>query len=108
MRSLVPFEDFGTALHAAFGAMTALYHRLQTGEGQLVDASLLASGVTFMQAFLAERYVTAGSGGSRATPAFIRRRPIAYPVKDGWIGVAVIGGPHVQALGAAGGPRGFA
>src|SRR6185312_10878211 len=26
-RSLVPFEDYGTALHTAFGVMVALYHR---------------------------------------------------------------------------------
>ena len=31
MRALVPFEDFGTALPAAFGAMVALYHKRQTG-----------------------------------------------------------------------------
>ena len=93
MRSLVPFEDFGTALHAAFGAMVALYHRRQTGQGQLVDASLLASGVTFMQAFLAERYVTGRKRRQQGNASFYSAPSDCYPVKDGWIVVAVIGGP---------------
>ena len=92
IRSLVPFEDFGTALHAAFGAMVALYHRRKTGLGQLVDASLLASGVTFMQAFLAERYVTGRQRRQQGNAGFYSAPSDCYPVKDGWIVVAVIGG----------------
>jgi len=92
IRSLVPFEDFGTALHAAFGAMVALYHRRETGLGQLVDASLLASGVTFMQAFLAERYVTGRQRRQQGNAGFYSAPSDCYPVKDGWIVVAVIGG----------------
>src|SRR5512136_3051113 len=57
VRDVVPFEDYGTALHTAFGVMVALYHRARTGEGQLVDASLLSTGITFMHALLAERSV---------------------------------------------------
>jgi crotonobetainyl-CoA:carnitine CoA-transferase CaiB-like acyl-CoA transferase len=93
MRALVPFEDFGTALHAAFGAMVALYHRRLTGQGQLVDASLLASGVTFMQAFLAERHVTGRERRQQGNAGFYSAPSDCYPVKDGWIVIAVIGGP---------------
>ncbi|MGZ7107189.1 MAG: CaiB/BaiF CoA transferase family protein, partial [Candidatus Angelobacter sp.] len=52
VRDIVPFEDYGTALHTAFGVMVALYHRAQTGEGQIVDGSLLATGVTYVQGLL--------------------------------------------------------
>ena len=90
-RALVPFEDFGTALHAAFGAMVALYHRRETGHGQLVDASLLASGVAFMQSFLAERYVTGRERRQQGNAGFHSAPSDCYPVKDGWIVVAVIG-----------------
>lgn len=38
----VPFADHVGALSMAFGLMVALYHRERTGEGQAVDASLLA------------------------------------------------------------------
>src|SRR6478672_12887138 len=47
VRDIVPFADYGTALHTAFGVMVALYHRERTGQGQIVDGSLLATGVTF-------------------------------------------------------------
>jgi crotonobetainyl-CoA:carnitine CoA-transferase CaiB-like acyl-CoA transferase len=38
----VPFADHVGAMSMAFGLMVALYHRQMTGEGQQVDASLLA------------------------------------------------------------------
>src|SRR5690606_33091147 len=57
VRAQVSFMDYGTALHAAFGIMVALHHRARTGEGQVVDGSLLATGITYMQSFLAEREV---------------------------------------------------
>jgi crotonobetainyl-CoA:carnitine CoA-transferase CaiB-like acyl-CoA transferase len=91
VRDIVPFEDYGTALHTAFGVMVALYHRAQTGKGQLVDGSLLATGITFMQAMLAERDVLGvkrqqtGNTGYYAAPAD------AYRTKDGWIVVSVVG-----------------
>ena len=91
IRSVVNFEDYGTALHAAFGTMVALFERARTGRGQIVDASLLATGVTFMQALLAERHVLdlvraqQGNTGYHAAPAD------AYPTRDGWIVVMTIG-----------------
>src|SRR5262252_9329585 len=68
IRSVVPFEDFGTALHAAFGTMVALYERQKTGRGQVVDASLIATGVT----------------------------SDTYRTKDGWIIIHVIGNPMFE------------
>jgi crotonobetainyl-CoA:carnitine CoA-transferase CaiB-like acyl-CoA transferase len=91
VRGIVPFADFGTALHTAFGVMVALYHRAKTGEGQIVDGSLLATGITFTQGLLAERAVLGierkqlGNAGFYAAPAD------AYKTKDGWIVVSVVG-----------------
>lgn len=93
IRSVVPFEDFGTALHTAFGVMVALFERQKTGRGQIVDASLLATGMMFMQSLLAERYVVdivrqqQGNTGYTAAPSD------CYKTKDGWLMVAVIGQP---------------
>src|SRR5271170_2247898 len=70
VRSVAAFEDYGTALHTAFGIMVALYHRSQTGVGQVVDGSLLATGVTFMKALLAERSVTGIERESRGNAGF--------------------------------------
>lgn len=91
VRDIVPFEDYGTALHTAFGVMVALYHKTKTGEGQIVDGSLLATGVTYVQGLLAERSVLGidrrqlGNTGYYAAPAD------AYKTKDGWIVVSAVG-----------------
>jgi crotonobetainyl-CoA:carnitine CoA-transferase CaiB-like acyl-CoA transferase len=92
IRSAVSFEDYGTALHTAFGIMIALYHRAQTGEGQIVDGSLLATGITFMQALLAERSVVGIERSQRGNAGFYSAPADAYRTQDGWIVVQVIGG----------------
>jgi crotonobetainyl-CoA:carnitine CoA-transferase CaiB-like acyl-CoA transferase len=91
IRDVVPFEDYGTALHTAFGVMVALYHRAQTGEGQLVDGSLLATGVTFMQGLLAERAVLGIERRRQGNTAWHVAPADTYRTKDGWIVVSVIG-----------------
>lgn len=96
VRSVVPFEDFGTALHAAFGTMAALYERRKTGRGQMVEASLLATGVTFMQALLAERYVTGVERRQQGNTAFHVAPSDTYRTQDGWIIVHVIGNPMFE------------
>ena len=96
IRSVVPFEDFGTALHAAFGTMVALYERQKTGRGQIVDASLLATGVTFMQALLAERHVIGVERRQQGNTAFHVAPSDTYQTKDGWIIIHVIGNPMFE------------
>ena len=91
IRDVVPFEDYGTALHTAFGVMVALYHRAQTGQGQLVDGSLLATGVTFMQSLLAERAVLGIERRRQGNTAWHVAPADTYRTKDGWIVVSVIG-----------------
>jgi crotonobetainyl-CoA:carnitine CoA-transferase CaiB-like acyl-CoA transferase len=91
IRTIVPFEDFGTALHTAFGVMVALYHRDKTGEGQVVDGSLLSTAVAFMQPLLGELSVTRtvrepiGNKGLYSAPTD------TYRATDGWIIVQTIG-----------------
>jgi crotonobetainyl-CoA:carnitine CoA-transferase CaiB-like acyl-CoA transferase len=91
VRSVVPFEDYGTALHTAFGVMVALYHRAQTGEGQLVDGSLLATGITFMQNILAERQVLGIERRQMGNTSFYAAPGDAYRARDGWIMVSIVG-----------------
>jgi crotonobetainyl-CoA:carnitine CoA-transferase CaiB-like acyl-CoA transferase len=91
VRSVVSFEDYGTGLHTAFGIMVALYHRARTGQGQVVDGSLLATGVTFMQALLAERSVTGIERKSRGNAGFFTAPADTYRTLDGWITVQTIG-----------------
>jgi len=91
VRDIVPFEDYGTALHTAFGVMVALYHRQQTGEGQIVDGSLLATGVTYVQGLLAERSVLGIERRQLGNTSFYAAPSDAYQTKDGWIVVSAVG-----------------
>jgi len=91
VRDIVPFADYGTALHTAFGVMVALYHRERTGQGQIVDGSLLATGVTFMQGLLAERSVLGVERRQMGNTGFYAAPADAYKTKDGWIVVSAVG-----------------
>lgn len=91
VRDIVPFEDYGTALHTAFGVMVALYHRAQTGEGQIVDGSLLATGITYVQGLLAERSVLGIDRRQLGNTSFYAAPSDAYQTKDGWIVVSAVG-----------------
>jgi len=91
VRDIVPFADFGTALHMAFGVMVALYHRAQTGHGQVVDGSLLATGITFTQNLLAERSVLGVQRQQSGNASFYAAPADAFRAKDGWIVVSVVG-----------------
>ncbi len=91
VRSIVSWADYGTALHAAFGSMLALYHRSQTGRGQLIDVSLLATGVMFMTPLLMERAVTEIRRKRQGNTAYYTAPSDAYQVRDGWIIVPTIG-----------------
>ncbi|MFL6213260.1 MAG: CaiB/BaiF CoA transferase family protein [Blastocatellia bacterium] len=91
VRSIVSWVDYGTALHAAFGAMAALYHRLQTGRGQLIEVSLLATGVTFMMPLLAERQAMGIRREQAGNTGYYTAPSDAYRTRDGWILVPTIG-----------------
>jgi crotonobetainyl-CoA:carnitine CoA-transferase CaiB-like acyl-CoA transferase len=92
-RAQVPWVDFGTALHCAFGTMAALMARRATGQGQWVEGALLATAVTLGNALLIEQAVIApnrvptGNRGQTSGPVDIFR------TKDGWILVQVVGNP---------------
>jgi crotonobetainyl-CoA:carnitine CoA-transferase CaiB-like acyl-CoA transferase len=90
----VPYNDYGTALLLAFGIMAALYHRKSTGEGQLVEGSLLATALMMMNSYLLEEAVLRldrppqGNRGAAAAPGDL------YRCKGGkWVLVQVGGNP---------------
>jgi crotonobetainyl-CoA:carnitine CoA-transferase CaiB-like acyl-CoA transferase len=92
-RAQVPWVDFGTALHCAFGTMAALMARTATGKGQWVEGALLATAVTMTNAMLIEQAVIetnrvpTGNRGQTSAPVDI------FGTRDGWILVQVIGQP---------------
>ncbi len=92
-RAQVPWVDFGTALHCAFGTMAALMARQATGRGQWVEGALLATAVTMTNAMLIEQAVIkadrvpTGNRGQTSAPTDL------YRTRDGWLLVQVIGQP---------------
>ncbi len=92
-RCFTAYVDFVTALTAAYGTLAAIMHRMQTGEGQVVSANLLRSGVNMAQIFNIEQYVTGlnrqatGNRGQYGGPVDLCR------TKDGAVVIHVIGNP---------------
>jgi crotonobetainyl-CoA:carnitine CoA-transferase CaiB-like acyl-CoA transferase len=93
IRTVVPYADFGTAMTMALGVMMALYHRAQSGEGQLVEAALLPTALMMSNAFLIERDLLgiekprAGNRGTSVAPCDL------FTVRDGWVLLQVAGQP---------------
>ena len=58
-KSALPVTDLGAGLFALAGILAALHHRTQTGEGQLVDTSLLEAGVA-LSVWEATQYLSGG------------------------------------------------
>lgn len=91
VRDIVPFVDYGTALHAAFGAMVALYDRRETGRGRVIDVSLLATAVAFMQPFLAEKTASGITREQQGNASYYAAPSDVYRARDGWVIAQAIG-----------------
>jgi crotonobetainyl-CoA:carnitine CoA-transferase CaiB-like acyl-CoA transferase len=94
MKAYTPWVDYGTASGAAFGTLAALIHRDKTGEGQIVEGTLLGTALAFNNALLVEQAmiqpdrIGTGNRGQIAAPSD------AFCCKsDEWIIVQVIGQP---------------
>jgi crotonobetainyl-CoA:carnitine CoA-transferase CaiB-like acyl-CoA transferase len=71
--------------------MAALFDRERTGEGQLIDVSLLATSVTFMTPFLMERQLTGIFRTRQGNTGYYAAPSDAFRTRDGWINVPTIG-----------------
>jgi crotonobetainyl-CoA:carnitine CoA-transferase CaiB-like acyl-CoA transferase len=86
-----PVTDINAGILAALGIVSAYVHRLRTGEGQLVDTSLLEAGV--MQTFW-QSAIFLGSGreiGPLGSAHPLTAPYQAFETQDGWI---TIGGSN--------------
>lgn len=75
--------DRYTALHATIGALAALRHRDQTGEGQLVDVCLMDSALTMVEIPTSYYLATGEEGGEAGRPP--------YRSKDGHVVISATG-----------------
>ena len=76
--------DRYTALHLTIGALAALRHRDQTGEGQVIDVCLLDSALTMVEIPTSYYLSTGQEGGEGGRPP--------YRAKDGWVIISATSG----------------
>ncbi len=88
-----PITDIATGVVAAMGILAALLRKQRTGKGDLVEASLLETGImfTYLQSALvlagAEDPVPLGTGYPTFTPYE------AYEAEDGWVAFGITAAP---------------
>jgi crotonobetainyl-CoA:carnitine CoA-transferase CaiB-like acyl-CoA transferase len=84
----VPIADIGTGMFAAFGIVCAYIARQHTGEGQLVDTSLLDTSIA-LSLVESATFLAGGELPSPLGSTHRRNAPHgAFRVKDGYIAVA--------------------
>jgi crotonobetainyl-CoA:carnitine CoA-transferase CaiB-like acyl-CoA transferase len=82
-RVAMPLTDYITGLYAALGTVMAVLERERGGAGQCVDASLLESAFSFMEAHV-PAYEKTGKVGMRAGPRLPNSAPnTLFPTRDG-------------------------
>lgn len=82
-RVAVSMTDYITGLYAAYAAVMALYERVRTGRGQVVDAALYESAFSFMEPHV-PAYQQLGVVATRAGSRLPDHTPnTLYPTGDG-------------------------
>jgi formyl-CoA transferase/CoA:oxalate CoA-transferase len=85
----VAVTDIAAGMFAAYGILVALWARARTGQGQLVDVSMLDSQVAWMT-YQAGHYFATGENPKRlgsAHPSIVPYQ--AFRTRDGYVNVAV-------------------
>ena len=89
-RAQVNYVDFGTALHCAFGAMAALRHRDQTGRGQQVSGSLLATATAMTNGLTIDHALNGIERQPIGNRSFGSAPTDVFRTSDGWIVTQVV------------------
>ncbi|HZM37060.1 MAG TPA: CoA transferase [Burkholderiales bacterium] len=98
----IPLTDYITGVYAAFGTMMALLVREKTGTGQCVDASLIESAFSYMEAHV-PAYEKTGKIPKRTGARLADSAPnTLFPTRDGsHIHIAALADPVFRRLAAA-------
>ena len=89
-RAQVNWVDYGTAVHAAFGAVLALQERSRTGRGQEVGTSLLGTAIAFQNGMLIDQMMLNSNRRGLGNRGFASGPTDVFRVTDGWIVVHVV------------------
>jgi crotonobetainyl-CoA:carnitine CoA-transferase CaiB-like acyl-CoA transferase len=90
-KSFAPYCDFGTAALSAFGTLAALLHRAQTGDGQVVEGTLLGTALAFNNAALMEEAVLGLGRQGTGTRGQYNAPTDTFRTRDGQVTVQVVG-----------------
>ncbi len=94
VRSGAAVSDIAAGMFAAYAVVAALLHREHTGEGQMVDTSLIESSVALLT-YQAGRFFVTGQNPARLGNAHPSIVPYdSYRTSDGWVTVAVMNQPQ--------------
>lgn len=93
VRTPVPYVDFSTALASTIGTLAAVMHRNATGEGQLVEASLLGTALMMTSAMLIEQQLIKPDRVATLNRGQLSAPNNIYATRDGWILIQVVGQP---------------
>ncbi|MGI9249191.1 MAG: CaiB/BaiF CoA transferase family protein [Woeseiaceae bacterium] len=91
-KSFAPYCDFGTAVLSAFGTLAAIIHKTTTGEGQLVEGTLLGTALAFNNAALMEEAVLGLGRQGSGTRGQYNAPTDSFRTRDGWVTVQIVGG----------------
>ncbi|MDD9906558.1 MAG: CoA transferase [Rhodospirillaceae bacterium] len=91
MRSYYPWVDYGTATLCALGTMAAIMSRKETGEGQHVQGSLLATALTNANSTLIEQALAQPNRVATGNRGQINAPSDCFKTKDGEIVCIAIG-----------------
>ena len=98
MRVGIPVADLTAGLFCALGILVALFERVQSGEGQWVQSSLLQA-QTFMLDFQAARYLMENEVAGQAGNDHPTSIPTGvFPTSDGNINIAIAGGTDYRGV----------
>ena len=93
VKSYAPFIDFGTASLSAYGTMAALLERQKTGRGQVVEASLFNTALTYTNGIAIEQDALAINRTATLNRSQTSAPADTFKTKDGWVLVQSVGGP---------------
>jgi crotonobetainyl-CoA:carnitine CoA-transferase CaiB-like acyl-CoA transferase len=87
----LPMADLCGGLFAVIGVLSAIYERERTGQGQLIDFSML-DGMVGMLMYMATRVFMTGEDAPKIASGHLGIVPYgAYPAGDGYLVIANIG-----------------
>lgn len=83
----VPITDLNAGMLAAYGILTAYINRLRTGEGQMVDTSLLEAGIAYTFWESAEYFATGNIPAPKGSGHRLNAPYQAFYTSDGYINI---------------------